>query len=201
MADDLPAAQPALGKLEVGDEVLVVERGYHRRAVKEGVQPIRATVTSKARVWITVEKVDGPTILGQYRRTWRLRLDHQTDGSDSAYAVQFYTFDQWRFHQAHNEAREYLTEQGIRIDWDSPWKRREIELARGIWSLLNPDDLAALRRFIERRPPLGVSVDVSTGDHDYDRRIFGTVAGVQADSNGAPIILVEHDSQESGVEQ
>jgi hypothetical protein len=133
MSESLPGTKPDLEGLAVGSDVLVVQASYHRRAIKGDVQPIRATVTSKARVWIEAQQVDGDQ---RYRRSWRFRMDNQTDGSDSHYADRFYTPDQYRFRQASISASDYLAGQGIRIDWDSPWKdeARTIELARMIWT-------------------------------------------------------------------
>lgn len=131
MAEDLPDAAPELGKLEVGDEILVVHPSYRTRNTDPN-QPERAVVTSKARIWITAEQPYGLD-MSRYRKSWRLRLDNQTDGGESNYAVRFYTPDQWRFRQALNDAERYLVTQGIRVEWDSPWKHRAIELARMVW--------------------------------------------------------------------
>lgn len=130
MNKDLPAAMPGLDGLEVGSEILVVESSYDRRWV-ENPRPKRAVVTSKARVWIEAQPVDGE---GRYRRSRRFRMDNQTDGSESHYATRFYTPDQWRYHQALGQATSYLKDQGIDIRWDSPWKGRAIELARVVWT-------------------------------------------------------------------
>ena len=40
-----------------------------------------------------------------------------------------------------------------------------------------------------------VSVDVSTGDDDFDHRIFATVTGVQRDRPEKPVILCEEQSR------
>lgn len=145
MADDLPTSAPELGDLTVGSQILVVEPSYHRRRV-EDPRPTNAVVTRKARIWITAESAHSnepdssyPT---RYRKTWDLRMDNQTDGNENSYhATRFYTPDQYRFRQASISASQYLTDQGVRLDWASPWKdeARTIELARTIWTLARVD--------------------------------------------------------------
>lgn len=139
MTDDLPTSAPELGDLAVGSEILVVEPRYHRR--KEAAQPVRAVVTRKARIWIVAEQILPPewAKVPHLPKAWNLRMDNQTDGGESNHATRFYTPDQYRFHQASITAHEYLTDQGIRIDWASPWKARTIELARTIWTLARVD--------------------------------------------------------------
>lgn len=139
MADDLPATEPDLGSLAVGSEVVVVQASFHQRRVKDP-HPMRGVVTSKARVWITVQQILPPewATVSHTPRTWRLRLDDQTDGSASHYATRFYTPDQYRFRQALNAATGYLAQQGLRPDWQSPWhtdRGRTVELARAVWVL------------------------------------------------------------------
>lgn len=127
MAEDIPNAAPGLGELKEGSEILVLQPMHHRRWTGQQ-EPDRAVVTSKARIWITAEQPYG-------LKSWRLRLDSQTDGSESSYAVRFYTPEQWRFHQVTRAASDYLTSQGIRIEYNSPWKTdsRTIKLARIMW--------------------------------------------------------------------
>lgn len=126
MDQGLPASGPVFDKdtLKVGDEVVVIEpitRGTYR-----------ARVTDKARVWAGFESLPEP---GRGRREWRLRLDNQQDGGQSNYAAFFRTLEQQRYHEAWFEASFFLRGQGIRIEnQNSVWSRRQIELARIIWT-------------------------------------------------------------------
>jgi len=127
MADDLPAEPPAATpeELAVGSPVVVIQPSYNRRG-KES--PIPAIIADKARVWATVTRTEG-----RYPTSWRLRLDDQTDGSGSHYAVRFRTPAQHRYHEAYSEAIQYLHDQRLHIELNSPWRGRELELARIIW--------------------------------------------------------------------
>jgi hypothetical protein len=134
--DDVPTKEPKLdpAAIVVGTEVMVVPPTYNRRYP---AQHVLAKVINKGRVWITVETVEVTAPL----KTWKLRLDSQHDGSTSNYKTYFYTLDQYRYRQALEEARTFLTEQqGIRTDYSSPWHHRTIELARLLWKGMNDDD-------------------------------------------------------------
>lgn len=100
--------------VKVGDKVMITEY----RSVRE------AEVVKVARVWITIKYE------GKYSSERRFRLDTQTDG-DVQYGngVRFYTMDQWEEKQRRDEASIFLHKQGITIEYGSPWRGREIELA------------------------------------------------------------------------
>lgn len=107
-------------QVKVGDFVKITE-GYGRH---ENVH--EALVTSVARVWITV------TTGGKYAREMRFRLDTQTDSHDSytnAYTPQFYTIAQWERREAEMSAFRYLKQQGVEVTYNSPWRKRKVELA------------------------------------------------------------------------
>jgi hypothetical protein len=142
MRDDIPADEPKFDPdtLVVGSPVVVSESNVYRRKTVL----ISARVTSKARVWIEVTA----TTTGR-SQSWRLRLDTQDDGDDSNYKVRFHTPEQAAFRTARDEASSYLSDQGIRLDYGSPWKQAAatIRLARMIWAAENgarvPQDNAA----------------------------------------------------------
>lgn len=186
MRDDVPSERPALGDLETGSEILVVDPYYQRRTLN----PRAARVTKVARVWITAQEVNGDF---RYPLEWRFRKDNQTNASDNSYSTHFYTPEQYLHYRAVSDAMAFLKEQKVVPNFSSPWGKdnRLVELARMVWIELHGDSLTRARYLFRRHPGMAVSMDVSTGDNDYDRRIFGTVAEVHPDTDGEPIILVE----------
>jgi hypothetical protein len=131
MRDDLPTSMPALGELAVGDTVWVSEPSYRGRKSPD----VLATVTAKARVWVTVARQDRDS---GWPKEWRLRLDTQTDyppKQQSNYATHFRTPEQQLWHWATKEARVYLNAQKIHTEIGSPWNTETatIRLARIIW--------------------------------------------------------------------
>lgn len=102
-------------KVEVGQPVMV-HGGYGR------AEPVRGTVVKVARVWIDVHR-EGKNW------GWRFRLDTQTDGGNFGSPPRFYTLDQWAQHQREESASAFLRQQGIMVDYSSPWLQRKAELA------------------------------------------------------------------------
>ena len=100
--------------VKLGQPVKIVT-GYKTAAVS-------GTVTKIGRVWIEVTP-DG------WGRALRFRLDDQTDGSRVGVSPHFYTLEQWAEKQRRDEAGKFLREQGISVDFGSPWRGRETELA------------------------------------------------------------------------
>lgn len=134
LSDQLPAQRPAFepDELVVGDTVWVAMPSHRGRAEPA----VLATVTAKARVWITVTRQgDG------WPKEWRLRLDTQSDGQQSSYATHFRTPEQQLWYWAASEARRYLNEQKINTGIGSPWdgEAATIRLARIIWEATNVD--------------------------------------------------------------
>lgn len=129
----VPALPPTLDltTFEVGTPVVVIEPGSKYQG---GDRIFDATLTVKARVWAEFKATDP----GSWR-TWRLRLDTQTDGSGSYHANRFRTLDQERFHIAVSEADRFIRAEGIRLDLGSPWHSQagSIRLARIIWEAQN----------------------------------------------------------------
>jgi len=102
--------------VKVGDTVIVTE---FRR------DPREATVTKVGRVWFTIGE-------GHYEE--KFRLDDGTTGSGYSSAPHAYTREQWAAKQQSEEAYAYLREQGVSIDYGSPWRSRAVELANLIRS-------------------------------------------------------------------
>lgn len=130
MADDVPLVRPDLdpATLDVGTQVVVIDPGVSRGRRKAHT----GTVTWQGRVWITVDNDDQSA----RPKSWKFRMDDQTDGTASNYATRFYTVDQHRFHEASCEADQYLSDLKIKLDFGCTFSR--IELARLIWSARNP---------------------------------------------------------------
>lgn len=140
MAPDIPPEPPKLdpSKITVGSTILLVRPSYrYRRGT--GDHPVEIKVISKARVWIEARELGS-------RRTYRFRLDDQTDGNDICYGFRFQTFEQHRYSEAHATASSYLRGQGIQFDISSEWgsEKRQIELARMIWSAQNTPNAPAV---------------------------------------------------------
>lgn len=85
--------------------------------------PSRGTVTKIGRVWCEI------TTTGEYRITRKFRIDDQSDGIGIGHGIHFYTEAQWTERQLRTRATDLLRDQGIRVDYDSPWRGREVELA------------------------------------------------------------------------
>jgi hypothetical protein len=101
--------------MTVGDRVAITE-GYRKTdTVYHG------TVTHVARVWITVQPDIGSPI--------KFRMDDQTTGTGYASAPRFYTLDQYAQRERELAASQFLKSQGISLNYDSPWRKRETELA------------------------------------------------------------------------
>jgi hypothetical protein len=107
-------------EVKVGTPVIVVGPSYGRRSP---VVPIPATVTSAARVWLTIteDETNPPNALRS--RTWRMRRDRQDEGNTQygTGSASFYTLDQWEHRLRVAWANDLLGKQGIRIDRDSSW--------------------------------------------------------------------------------
>lgn len=121
--------RPELGPVAVGDELIVISPS-HRRNVPERIHLV--TVIRAARVWIEVVDTED---LDKYRehgygRTWRLRMDTQTDGGKVGYPTRFRTLEQHAWELRNQAAAEYLREIGLNQIWRSPrWKNDQVTLA------------------------------------------------------------------------
>jgi hypothetical protein len=89
------------------------------------------TVAKIGRTWVTVE-VEGRS------PPRRFRLDDQTDGSGYSSGESFMTLDQHAAHQRQSEALAFLREQGVTLDFESPWRTRTVELADIIRAAITP---------------------------------------------------------------
>lgn len=127
----LPMERPGLpADFGVGSPVVVIEPSHRRR---DKPTLVAGVVTDKARVWIVVKTA-------QPNRVYRLRLDSQTDGSDSIYDYRFRTPQQHAWEEAQNAAWQYLAEQGVRLDFSSPWRNQPMSLARSIYATFGPTE-------------------------------------------------------------
>jgi hypothetical protein len=120
-------SRPALGKLEVGQEVIVRRAPNDMRRRPDSERYIPAVVTKVGRVWAEMEK-PGSGEWSIYR--WRMRMDDQHEGSDySGSNASFATPEQHAYDETVTWARGYLKDQGIRLEPRSVWADREVELA------------------------------------------------------------------------
>lgn len=120
---DVPAECPKLPEgFGVGSPILIISSKNERRG------PLPAVVTKAARIWITAELTDV-----RYRTEYRFRMDNQTDGVRSYYATRFCTPEQNAWRLARQAAKQYLLAQRMNVDLMSPWRNRELELARALW--------------------------------------------------------------------
>lgn len=110
--------KPELGKVAVGDRLLVIPASYGRGAL----DPVEAVITKAGRVWVELADADDVRSLA---RTWRLRLDTQDSGSGYSGRDRFVTREQYAWEQRDSAVHRYLTEVGIRPDRDSPWDGSE----------------------------------------------------------------------------
>lgn len=114
------------------------------------------TVVKVGRVWIGI-RPNG--VLGDW--TYQFRLDDQTDGRKIGARPRFYTLDQWAEKLRHDEARTFLREQGITIEYSSArWGGRHVELA---------DVIRAHLESPAPEGPLGGAIDGLTDEPTADR--------------------------------
>jgi hypothetical protein len=125
--------RPELGELKVGQEVMVRRSPNDMRGRRPASERyIPAVITKVARVWIEIERTCGDReklpSWSIYR--WRMRQDSQDEGTQfTGSNASFATLEQHAWDQTRNWAFEVLSENGIRLDMDSPWRDREVELA------------------------------------------------------------------------
>lgn len=106
--------KPELGKVAVGDKLIVLVPKHRGEAGPYQVEVIKA-----APVWLTLQQVDNAS------RTWRMRRDTQDEGGDTNYNPRFVTAEQYAWEQHQTEVHNALQNAGIRMREDSPWKGEE----------------------------------------------------------------------------
>lgn len=106
--------------IKIGERVVVSENG-RRRSDWPGI------VVWTGRVWMQVVRAEDHGDLRALRR--KFRFDTQTDGSTIGAPSRFYTLAQYAEKQRRDEALTFLKGQGVRLDYDSPWRRKEALLA------------------------------------------------------------------------
>lgn len=109
--------RPELGKLAVGDQVLVFPGGFTRSEP----EPVQAIVTKVSRVWVEMKRSSEEG----WPKEWRLRLDTQHDGTDSNYRTRFVTQEQYAWEQRIREAHETLRAAKIFPEPNSLWYGNE----------------------------------------------------------------------------
>ena len=102
-------SRPALGKVTVGDELLVL-RPYSKFRDNEPI-PVRAVKV--ARVWIDLAT--------EGNMSFRMRLDTQNEGSQYGDQTRFVTAAQYEWEQRVGEARDVLRAAKACPDWSSHW--------------------------------------------------------------------------------
>lgn len=114
--------------MTIGSPAIVIQPSYSPR---NRVAPAPGVIISAARVWCEIEC----TFPSGVKRTFRLRLDDQTDGTNSYYATRWRTPAQHEWHEALRSADAFLSDQGINPERGSRWNdpADRIELARLVW--------------------------------------------------------------------
>lgn len=117
--------RPEAGELEPGQPVMVRRDRNDMRGRPPEERYIPAVVVKAARVWIDLEGMDG-----SWRRTWRMRRDTQTEGSQyTGSDASFATLEQHAWDEAAHRAANVLRDHGLTVERTSPWRGREIQLA------------------------------------------------------------------------
>jgi hypothetical protein len=123
------ATEPEMGRLSVGDELMVSARDGRR------MMEVRVQVLKVGRVWIDVEPLDGEYLPHYYRR---FRMD--TRASESGKGG-IYTDEQWAWKQRVSAAHTYLAEIGVQADFGSRFRSDPLALANAIRRGLGEDEL------------------------------------------------------------
>lgn len=125
-------------EVKKGDPVFVLE--YRR-------EPVKATVTEAARVWLIITADEPTRGLGAYRKTWRMRRDTQQEKvtgqtpGGGLYQARFRTLEQMAAYEAYAQARatadqisEAVAEllSVARNDWDAERARQAQEALTAI---------------------------------------------------------------------
>ena len=92
-------------------------------------QFIPAVVTKIGRVWVDLKAAESAPDLQRWM-TWRMRMDTQNEATEySQLDASFATLEQHAWDETLTWARGVLKDQGLRVERDSTWFGREIELA------------------------------------------------------------------------
>ena len=121
--------RPELGELVTGQRVMVRRSPNDMRHRPAEQRYIPAEVVKASRVWIELEGIERVNQWSS-RLKWRMRRDTQDEGTQyTGSNASFVTMDQCVWDETLNRARAVLAENGIRLDRDSRWIGREVELA------------------------------------------------------------------------
>jgi hypothetical protein len=108
--------KPALGKVAVGDRLLLIIPKYNNPYP----EPVKADVTKVGRVWVEMEETEQ---VRSFKRTWRLRLDTQNDGTaNGRYNERFVTAEQYAWDERVRLAGATLSDAGISLNNSTPWR-------------------------------------------------------------------------------
>lgn len=118
-------SKPELGKVVVGDELIVIRPFNRYRADND---PIPVVVTKVGRVWIELAEVNQ---VRSMRSTWRMRLNTQNTGGQHSQRDRFVTAEQYAWEQRNTAANAYLREIDLMPGYKSPWyaEDQRLELA------------------------------------------------------------------------
>ena len=117
-----------LRDVQVGDEIVMVYRSGRMTNGKSDDRIRRAVVTEAKRVNLTIEECEPLALPNARKRTWKVRRDDRKMNV-GYYGWHAYTTDEYEHRERTAKALEFLRKQGIRIEFNSPWCDREIELA------------------------------------------------------------------------
>lgn len=123
------ATEPEMGRLSVGDELMVSARDGRRTL------NVRVRVVKVGRAWVDVEALDGAHLPHYYLR---FRMD--TRASESGHG-RIYTDEQWAWSRRVSAAHSYLAEIGVQADFDSRFRNDPLALANAIRRGLGEDEL------------------------------------------------------------
>lgn len=119
--------RPELGKLTVGQKVVVYRSPDDMRGRKKSDREIPAHVAKIGRTWVQLNRDDHPDF---FPSDWRMRMDVQNEatqygGSNASFA----TLEQHAWDEANRWGCQMLTENGITLEFRSPWRGQEHVLA------------------------------------------------------------------------
>jgi hypothetical protein len=130
-------SRPPLGKLNVGDELIMMSGVPGRRDGKRASAVRVVTVGRKYVHVVLAEYFEAYTAAAPEARSWRwstrkFLIEDQQEGERGkrvGYSASVATAEQHAYDLREMGAADYLREQGIDLRHNSPWRGREVELA------------------------------------------------------------------------
>jgi hypothetical protein len=148
------SARPELGKLTVGQPVVVRRSSNDMRGRDYKDRYIPARVAKIGRVWVDLERSDLYSSASGYH-VWRMRMDRQDEASQYPGSnASFATLDQHEWDKTQTWAYGFLRDNRVDILPGSPWRGREVELADLVSGMVTTspagqDGVVALRDALE----------------------------------------------------